>query len=112
MRTDRNPFYTHRLSTTPLDDFKKQNARLMKSRRFRVFDRDNYCCVACGAQAIAVVIYQVKKQVQRDVLAINPEGMEVMLTLDHIKPRAKGGPDRLHNLQTMCFPCNNAKADN
>jgi 5-methylcytosine-specific restriction endonuclease McrA len=34
------------------------------------------------------------------------------LTLDHIRPLSKGGhPRALFNLQLMCFPCNQEKAD-
>lgn len=32
-------------------------------------------------------------------------------TLDHLKPRAKGGTDSIHNLLLACVPCNRAKAD-
>lgn len=38
-------------------------------------------------------------------------GNEVMLTKDHILPRSRGGLDELHNLQTMCAPCNSRKKD-
>lgn len=34
------------------------------------------------------------------------------LTVDHIRPKSKGGhPRALFNLQLMCWPCNNDKAD-
>ena len=36
---------------------------------------------------------------------------EVMLTVDHIIPKARGGSNELHNLQVLCEPCNVAKAD-
>lgn len=29
--------------------------------------------------------------------------------VDHIKPKAKGGTDDPHNLQTLCEPCHKAK---
>ncbi len=35
----------------------------------------------------------------------------VLMTKDHIIPKSKGGKDHLSNLQTMCSPCNEAKAD-
>lgn len=33
------------------------------------------------------------------------------LTIDHIKPQSIGGSDDDFNLQTLCFSCNNIKAD-
>ena len=32
-------------------------------------------------------------------------------TLDHIKPKSKGGSDELDNLAMACDACNNAKRD-
>ncbi len=31
------------------------------------------------------------------------------LTLDHLKPRSRGGSDSLENLRLACFPCNNSR---
>ncbi len=36
----------------------------------------------------------------------------VALTMDHIKPRSRGGTDEERNLQAMCEPCNNRKGSN
>ena len=33
------------------------------------------------------------------------------MTVDHIVPRSKGGPDDFDNLQLLCRPCNELKAD-
>jgi 5-methylcytosine-specific restriction endonuclease McrA len=49
-----------------------------------VFARDGHRCVACGSSE--------------------------NLTVDHILARALGGSDALWNLQTLCGPCNTAKA--
>ncbi|WP_309738822.1 MULTISPECIES: HNH endonuclease signature motif containing protein [unclassified Chamaesiphon] len=33
------------------------------------------------------------------------------LTLDHLKPKSKGGSDSLENLRLACFPCNNSRGN-
>lgn len=33
------------------------------------------------------------------------------LTLDHLKPKSKGGSNALENLRLACFPCNNSRGD-
>src|SRR3990167_11470530 len=38
-------------------------------------------------------------------------GSEENLTLDHIIPRARGGPNNRNNLQLLCRPCNEAKGN-
>jgi len=53
--------------------------------RYNIFKRDNYECVYCGQSD--------KKQ----------------LTLDHVYPRSKGGPNTWSNLVTACKKCNGEK---
>lgn len=63
----------------------------MKEVRFtrrHVFLRDNHTCQYCGDQL--------------------PENQ---LNLDHVIPRAKGGPMSWDNIVTSCFQCNNRKAN-
>jgi len=50
----------------------------------KVFKRDNYTCVYCGAT-------------------------NVKLECDHIIPFSRGGSDDMANLATACNPCNRAK---
>jgi 5-methylcytosine-specific restriction endonuclease McrA len=38
-------------------------------------------------------------------------GSERHLTVDHVVPRCKGGPDTWDNLVTSCAPCNRKKGD-
>ena len=60
------------------------------SQRFRIFDRDDYKCLACGRTS---------------------EHEGVILHVDHILPRSKGGTDEDSNLQTLCSECNIGKGN-
>ena len=55
--------------------------------RQNIYKRDNYECVYCG------------------------EGDKKKLTLDHVIPQSKGGPNRWDNLVTACKKCNGEKSD-
>jgi 5-methylcytosine-specific restriction endonuclease McrA len=57
----------------------------MSPQRERIYERDGHRCVSCGT--------------------------DENLTLDHRIPKSRGGPSTDDNLQTMCAPCNQAKAD-
>lgn len=59
--------------------------------RFKVMQRDNFKCCACGAAP-----------------AKDPS---VELHVDHIIPWAKGGETVIDNLQTLCSKCNYGKSD-
>jgi 5-methylcytosine-specific restriction endonuclease McrA len=56
--------------------------------RFKVLDRDNFTCRYCGRKS-----------------------PEVMLEIDHIQPKAKGGNNFINNLTTSCRECNRGKGD-
>lgn len=55
-------------------------------KRQRVFERDNYACVYCGAIGVA-------------------------LECDHVVPVSRGGSNRQDNLATACVMCNRDKRD-
>ena len=67
----------------------EQKVRVMPALRWQVFQRDNWKCVACGRGS------------QDDVI----------LHVDHILPRSKGGEDTLGNYQTLCSLCNVGKSN-
>ncbi|WP_162909393.1 HNH endonuclease [Aggregatilinea lenta] len=67
-----------------------ERVRPMVSLRWQVFQRDGWKCVACGRSS-------------------KTDG--VILHLDHIVPRSKGGQDSLDNFQTLCSLCNLGKSD-
>lgn len=55
--------------------------------RENIYKRDNFECVYCG------------------------NSDRRLLTLDHVIPQSKGGPNTWDNLVTACKPCNGEKAD-
>lgn len=59
---------------------------ISKKIRFEVFKRDGFQCAYCGKTP-----------------------PEVMLEIDHIDPKSKGGKDDINNLITACFDCNRGK---
>lgn len=61
---------------------------LSKKLRFEVFKRDSFTCQYCGKSA-----------------------PDVILHVDHIDPKSKGGKDNIVNLITSCADCNLGKKD-
>ena len=59
---------------------------LSSAGRFLILERDNFTCQYCGKKP-----------------------PEVILEVDHIKPRKNGGGDDSTNLITACFNCNRGK---
>ncbi|MBX2972027.1 MAG: HNH endonuclease, partial [Flavobacteriales bacterium] len=62
----------------------------LPAKRYQVFQRDGWKCVSCGK---------------------NPVEHEIILHVDHIVPRSKGGTDTLENYQTLCDLCNLGKSN-
>lgn len=58
------------------------------AKRFEVFKRDDFTCQYCGRN--------VKKH-------------KVVLTIDHIVPKKRGGSEDILNLTTACLTCNLGK---
>ena len=63
------------------------------AERFRVLERDGFCCVYCGKSAVDGVC------------------LSVAFHLDHVYPRSRGGSDLMSNLATACSDCNAGKGD-
>jgi hypothetical protein len=67
--------------------FIKMNFQKVPLTRENIYKRDNYECVYCG------------------------EDNKKLLTLDHVVPQSKGGPNSWDNLVTACKRCNGEKSD-
>lgn len=68
----------------PVRNNKVKRKKISKTKRRKVYERDNYTCRECKSL--------------------------VSLTIDHIVPLYKGGNNMYDNLQTLCRNCNNNKA--
>jgi len=62
-----------------------KGARYWHGKKLRIFTRDGWRCVSCGASDA--------------------------LTVDHVIPKSRGGDNQDENLQTMCRRCNGRKAN-
>lgn len=67
--------------------FIKMNFQKVPLTRQNIYKRDNFECVYCG------------------------EDNKKLLTLDHVIPQSKGGPNSWSNLVTACKKCNGEKSD-
>lgn len=84
----------------------------MGSLRYQTFARSLQCSV-CGLTGSVMVLerdHGKSCMPHFNLYAIEGEDM-VLMTKDHILPRAKGGKDHLDNMQTMCAICNGLKQD-
>jgi len=86
----------------------------VSSLRMKTFQHDGLVCRRCGLVAKFFAVedfYNAKApQPHLNLYGVNADGEEVLFTHDHILARALGGADNLSNVQTMCSPCNNKKA--
>ena len=72
--------------------------------------KDNQSCVWCGRQGNVFVLEKNGNPVPHLNLYYRfGNGDLLMLTQDHLLPKAWGGTDEMDNLATMCERCNRAK---
>lgn len=91
----------------------------MSSKRLRTFRLKGIACVTCGltGQYFALERHKVLSNHSDpnvwhfNLYAVDTDGLEVLMTRDHVVPLSRGGPDSLSNSQTMCARCNNKKGN-
>ena len=81
----------------------------MNSQRYFIF-RESLQCAACGLVGCKMILEQHPSDKSPHFnLYAEEDGKLVMMTKDHVQPKAFGGEDRHSNYQTMCIICNNLK---
>lgn len=84
------------------------------SLRLQTFLTKGVQCVACGIKGSHFRKERSHPSDPRphlNLYARVPNGVEMLMTSDHIHPKSRGGSDSLENRQTMCLRCNSQKAD-
>jgi HNH endonuclease len=79
----------------------------MDSQRYAVFAQ-SLSCVDCGLVGEAMILDGSKDGTSAhfNLYGLNANKELIMLTKDHLKPKALGGKDVLSNYITMCDKCN------
>jgi 5-methylcytosine-specific restriction endonuclease McrA len=78
----------------------------VSSLRLRCFALKGTTCSSCGVKATHFHI----EANNRDQWHLNLYADKVMMTHDHTLARSLGGADKIENVTTMCYPCNNEKS--
>jgi len=75
------------------------------------FAEKGVICAKCGLVGtfFALEIFKSCAKPHFNLYGFNAAGEEILLTMDHVRPKAQGGTNNLDNAQTLCGPCNFAK---
>lgn len=86
------------------------------TNKMKIFKRSQRCSYCGRIGTVFSLDVQVEKGIEHSVAyltlcRISSSGKLHPMTVDHIIPKAVGGPNDLDNLQTMCKCCNKSKTD-
>lgn len=88
----------------PISDLKKYK----QHKRLKVFYHKGLQCVSCPTKGEYLI--KAKDRVGNTHIDIYSKDFQLM-TIDHIKPKSKGGTYHIDNLDPMCQKCNSAKGN-
>ena len=80
-------------------------------RRTVVHKEIGLICVHCGLEGYHYALEDCHGGLHLDLYSILPDGSERLMTIDHILPKSKGGPNELSNYQMLCTVCNRNKGN-
>jgi hypothetical protein len=81
-------------------------------RRVKFFRKKGTDCVSCGCVGAFFALEMDKSGgISIDLYGIDTNGVERLMTIDHVIPKSKGGSSNIDNLQPMCERCNQKKGD-
>lgn len=84
---------------------------VINTKRAKIFYKKGVMCVNCGVKGEFFALEKDKGGgIHLDLYGLI-DGEEVLITIDHIVPKSKGGVNKMINYQTMCKLCNEMKAD-
>lgn len=89
----------------PIEELSK---KFSNHRRLRVFFNKGLKCVSCDK--VGKYLITGKDNGGHIHIDLYTDKFELM-TIDHIKPKSKGGDDNLENLDPMCSCCNSKKSN-
>lgn len=93
----------------PFFDFGTTRGKLISSR-LNTFKKSQQC-ISCGIFGTVLRLEHNGNLKDTHFNLYAKDGEEyILMTVDHIVPRAKGGKSTEDNLQTMCIYCNNIKS--
>lgn len=75
--------------------------------KFQVFKTKGIKCAYCKIKGTIFLIFNYKGGYYLNLYTNNG----VLITKDHIVPKARGGKTDINNLQTLCIRCNMKKSD-
>ena len=94
-------------SKTPTVNFYGDNVNV-HSDKLLMFRAKGCRCAKCGLEGEYFV--KEKKESSSKAFKLQLYGVRdekpVLMTVDHIIPRAKGGENKIYNMQPMCVKCN------
>jgi 5-methylcytosine-specific restriction endonuclease McrA len=77
-------------------------------KRLKNFLKIGTQCKFCGKQGKFIVTIN---ENETNYYTIVFDKDFIPITIDHIKPKSKGGSNKVDNLQPLCYYCNNLKSD-